>query len=102
MKKEKEIKEELKPFLEANKNLSKKIQRLEKENQGLFWLREKYKDSLRTIEELGNQLRKKNQVKVVGRGYGDDIHYYLQIVDLKHTPEGIFVEVLLPFQTKKP
>jgi len=95
-KKEKTIKEEIKPFLEANKNLSKKIQRLEKENQELFWLREKYKDSLKTIRELENQLRKKNQVKVVGREYRDDIHYNLQIIDLEHTSEGIFVKVLLP------
>jgi len=71
MKKEKEIKEEIKPFLEANKNLSKRIQQLEKENQELFWLRKKYKDSLRTIEVLENQLRKKNRVKVVGQEYGD-------------------------------
>ena len=98
-KQKKKIKEEIRPFLEANKNLSKRIERLEKENQELFWLREKYKDSLRIIEELENQLRKKNQVSVVGREYGDDIYYNLQIIDLKHTSEGIFVEVLLPPKT---
>jgi len=90
------------PILEANKNLSKRIQRLEKENQELFWFREKYENSLRRIEKLRNQIRKKNQVKVVGREYGDDIYYSLQIRDLRHTPEGIFVEVLLPKKLSNP
>lgn len=91
----KEIKEEIKPFLEANKNLSQKITKLEKENQELFWFKEKYQDSLWTIKKLEKRLKEKNQIKIVGKKLNEDIFYNLQIIKLEHTLKGIFVEVLI-------
>lgn len=83
---------EVEAVLEANKNLNKKIENLQKEVEYLSTFRERCFELEKTAKSLHEALRaKKNTVRVIQKR--DDIPYVLQIIDLHDTSEGMFIEV---------
>lgn len=81
------------PFITANKNLTKKINKFEKENEELFYLREQKIRDLKTIDGLVERFRRQNQVRVEGQKENDDIVYVLQILKSDYTDKGIRITV---------
>jgi molecular chaperone GrpE (heat shock protein) len=83
---------EAEAVLEANKNLNKKIEKLEAELKLCWIYKEKYDQAHREIKGLRDDLfRKRNTVRVVRRD--GDINYVLQITKLVDSSEGLFIEV---------
>ncbi len=92
---------EYNPFLEANKELNKRIDKLEKELKTTFKYKEMFEASVLRVRGLEKLLEiKRNVVKIVGRTNNDTL-YCLMIKDVYDTNEGLYVEVFLPNLTQK-
>lgn len=84
------------PYIEANKNLSKKIDKLEKELRNTYKYKEMFESAIVKAEHLEKTLSlKRSLVKIIGRTEGNDL-YALAVKDFQDTPEGLYVEVYLP------
>ena len=84
---------DIEAVLQANKNLSKKIVKLEEENRELWHFRERYHDMEKAVDELKRQLGIKRNVCTVTQQAGGNF-IRLQIVRVEDTPEGMFIEVV--------
>ena len=84
------------PYLEANHNLTKKIDELrEQANEAWQW-KERFERALEEIKDYERRLKLKERYVVVGRKAGDSIPYVLQVVREERHDDGTQIEVLLP------
>ena len=77
--------------LQANKNLSTKITKLEKEVKDNWLLKEKVQDQGRLIAELERRLQiKRSVVKVIVQQ--KQANYVLMLTKVLDTEEGLYIE----------
>ena len=82
-------------MLEANRNLSEKVSRLQEEVRELAKFKEMWLEQQRLIERLDKQLEVKRKVmKVLGARDGDLCD--LMVLEAHDTPEGMYIKVELP------
>lgn len=78
----------------ANKNLSNKITKLERERETLFRIKEQLEHTLEVNNELKRRLDIKRQVlRVIVQK--DQQNYVLALTKVVDTPEGMFIEGIL-------
>ncbi|HEX9061341.1 MAG TPA: hypothetical protein VF941_14270 [Clostridia bacterium] len=86
---------EVDAVLEANKNLSEKVTKLEKELSEMRHFKERFERQYELNGELIRRLQeKRTSVRVVEKK--GNIYYVCMITKLEDSPEGMFIEIQCP------
>lgn len=88
-----------KAIIDANRKLTDKIDRLEKENQQLYEYKNAYHELLEKNKLLRGMLKDKHKVdRIIGKKQedGEEEYFNLNITKVVNSDNGLYIEVILP------